>query len=84
MKIKIELDVKFFTGDGIERTKKFLTGLTNKYNVTIKYISAPKYSVEKVSENPKLTQKELTKQLTDAISKIKDGEASFKIMEEKR
>ena len=84
VKIKVELDVKFFTGDGIERTKKFLTDLTNKYNVTIKYISAPKYSVEKVSENPKFTQKELTKQLTDAISKIKDGEASFKIMEEKR
>lgn len=84
VKIKVELDLKFFTGDGIDKTKKFLTDLSNKYSVNIKYISAPKYSVEIVSENPKSAQKELVKQLTDAISSIKDGEASFKIMEEKR
>jgi len=84
VKIKVELNLKFFTGDGIDKTKKFLMDLTNKYGINVKYISAPKYSVEIESENPKLAQKELIKQLTDEISKIKDGEASFKIMEEKR
>ena len=84
IKIKAELSVKFFSGDGVDKTKSFLTNLTNKYGVNIKYISAPKYSVEIISDNPKVAQKELTKQLTDEISKIKDGEGSFKIMEEKR
>ena len=83
VKIKAELNVRFFTGDGIERTKKFLNDLINKYGVNIKYISAPKYSVEIESENPKLTQKELTKHLTSAVSSIKDGEASFKIKGER-
>jgi len=83
IKIKAELEVKFYTGDGVEKTKQFLNGLINKYGVNIKYISAPKYSVEIKSDNPKLAQKELTKQLTDAISGIKDGEANFKIMGEK-
>ena len=83
IKIKAELEVKFYTGDGVEKTKQFLNGLINKYGVNIKYISAPKYSVEIKSDNPKLAQKELTKQLTDAISDIKDGEANFRIMGEK-
>ena len=61
VKIKAELKVRFFTGDGVEKTKKFLNDLTNKYGVNIKYISAPKYSVEIESEEPKLAQKELTK-----------------------
>jgi translation initiation factor 2 subunit 1 len=83
IKIKAELEVKFYTGDGVEKTKQFLNNLINKYGVNIKYISAPKYSIEIKSDNPKLAQKELTKQLTDTISGIKDGEANFRIMGEK-
>jgi len=81
VKIKAELNLKFFTGDGIIRIKKFLNELSNKYGVNVKYISAPRYSVEIESENPKLAEKELRKWLRDAISNIKDGEASFKIGE---
>jgi translation initiation factor 2 subunit 1 len=83
VKIKAELNVRFFTGDGVDRTKKFLNDITNKYGVNIKYISAPKYSVEVETENPKITQKELTKNLKTAVSSIKDGEASFNIRGEK-
>jgi len=79
VKIKAELNVKFFTGDGIDQTKKFLNNLINKYGLNIKYISAPKYTVEVESENPKFAQKELKKQLTSAISNIKNGEANFKM-----
>ncbi len=79
VKIKAELEVKFFTGDGVEKLKQFLNNLTNKYKVNIKYISAPKYSVEIETENPKLAQKELKKRLIDAVSAVKDGEADFKI-----
>jgi len=84
VKIKAELNLKFYTDDGIEKIKEFLNNLINKYGLNIKYISAPKYSVEVESDNPKLAQKELIKQLTDAVSKIKDGEAEFKIAGEKK
>lgn len=83
IKIKAELDLKFYTGDGVERIKEFLNNLINKYGINIKYISAPKYSVEIESNNPKLAQKELVKQLTNAITNIKDGDAEFKIVGEK-
>jgi translation initiation factor 2 subunit 1 len=83
IKIKAELNVKFYTGDGVERLKEFLNNLINKYGVNIKYISAPKYSVEIETINPKLAQKELIKHLTDAITNIKDGEADFKMVGEK-
>ena len=47
-------------------------------------ISAFSESVYYDQEEWKCDDEELIKQLTDEISKIKDGEASFKIMEEKR
>jgi translation initiation factor 2 alpha subunit (eIF-2alpha) len=75
--------VKFYTGDGVEKIKEFMSNLINKYGLNIKYISAPKYSVEIESDNPKLAQKELVKQLTNAIANVKDGEAEFKIVGEK-
>jgi len=74
--------VKSYSGEGIDQIKKLLNNLTNKYRVNVNYISAPKYSVEIVSENPKLAKKELKENLTAAISGFKDGEASFKIMGE--
>jgi len=83
IKIKAELDLKFYTGDGVEKIKEFLNRLINKYGINIKYISAPKYSLEIESDNPKLAQKELIKQLTNAIANIKDGEGEFKIVGEK-
>lgn len=81
VKIKAELNLRFFSGDGIKKVKNFLNGLINKYGVTIKYISAPRYRVEIESDNPKLAGKELKKWLTDAVAKIKDGEADFKMVE---
>lgn len=84
VKIRAELNVKFYTGDGIEKIKEFMDNLINKYGLNIKYISAPKYNVEIESDNPKLAQKELIKRLTNAVSSIKDGDAEFKIIGEKR
>lgn len=82
VKIKAELEIKSYSGDGIDQIKNFLINLSNKYGVNIKYISAPKYSVEVVSENPKMTKKELKENLNTAISNLKDCEISFKIMGE--
>ena len=80
VKIKVELEIKSYSGDGIDNIKKFLKNLTNKYGINVKYISAPKYNVEIVSDNPKLAEKQLKENLTAAISEFKDGEASFKMM----
>ncbi len=83
VKIKAVIEVKFYSGDGVDKLKEFLSNLINKYGLNIKYISAPKYSVEIESDNPKLVKKEMRQQLTDAISQIKDGEANFIIEGEK-
>ena len=83
IKIKATLEVKFYTGDGVDKLKEFLSNLANKYGLNIKYISAPKYSIEIESDNPKLAKKELKQQLTDATSQIKDGEINFMIEGEK-
>jgi translation initiation factor 2 subunit 1 len=82
IKIRFELEIKSYSGDGIDDIKKFLNDLTNKYGVSINYISAPKYNVEIVSDNPKIAKKQLTENLAAAISEFKDGEVSFKIMGE--
>ena len=66
----------------MDQIKKFLNNLTNKYGLNVKYISAPKYSVEIVSEDPKTAKKKLKENLNAAISSFKDGEANFKIIGE--
>jgi len=79
VKIKAELNLTFYAGNGIERIKEFLLNLKNKYKLDVKYISAPRYIIEIETEDPKNTQKQLEKILTNEVSKVKDGEASFKI-----
>ncbi|MBS3052553.1 MAG: S1 RNA-binding domain-containing protein [Candidatus Aenigmarchaeota archaeon] len=83
VKIKAEIEMKFYTPDGIDRIKKILTDLTNKYKFNVKYISAPLYIIEVKTDNPKLAQKNLREQLTTAFAGIKDGEVAFKIIGEK-
>jgi len=84
IKIKAELDLTYYTGDGVKRVKKFLTELTNKYGLSVNYISAPKYSIETKSKDPKASQQLLRKTLTEAVATVgKEGVASFKIEGEK-
>jgi len=79
VKIKAILDLKFFTGDGIDRVKEFLNSLHDKYKWEIKYISAPRYSIEIKTNNPKQAEKKFRETLEKEVSNIKDGIASFKI-----
>lgn len=79
VKIKAILDLKFYTGDGVDRVKEFLNSLSDKYKWEVKYISAPRYSIETKTNDPKKTEKDMMGKLTQEILKIKDGEASFKI-----
>ena len=83
IKIKAELELKFYTGDGVNRIKETLKELANKYKLEIKYLSAPKYLIEIKTDNPRVAQKQLVEQLEKFGSTIKDGEFSFKIEGEK-
>lgn len=80
VEIKAELNLMFYTPDGVVRTKKFLNNLIDEHGLNIKYISAPRYSVVIESEEPKQAQKKLEKTLSEEISNIKKGEASFKML----
>jgi translation initiation factor 2 subunit 1 len=80
VKIKAEIRLKFFGPNGIERVKQVLLDIKNKYNLNIKYVSAPRYLVELKTNNPKFVQKELTRILSEELAKIKDGEAEFEIL----
>ena len=77
--IKGILELKFFTGNGIDGIKEFLNNLHNKYKWEIKYISAPRYSIEIKTNNPKQAEKELKEKIEKEIVNIKNGEAHFKI-----
>ncbi|MCS7135272.1 MAG: S1 RNA-binding domain-containing protein [Candidatus Aenigmarchaeota archaeon] len=79
-RIKAEIRLKFFGPNGIKRIKEVLTNIKNKYNLDIKYVSAPKYLVVLKTNNPKSATKELSNILSEELSKIKDGEAEFEII----
>lgn len=81
--IKATLNLRFYSEDGIERIKNVLNELTDKYKLNVKYISAPLYGIEVKTQDPRATTKRLKEQLTEIISRIKDGEGSFVIKGEK-
>ncbi|MEM5799048.1 MAG: S1 RNA-binding domain-containing protein [Candidatus Aenigmatarchaeota archaeon] len=80
VEIKAEIRLKFFTPNGIEKIRQLLLEIKNKYNLNIKYVSAPKYLIELKTNNPKQAQKELGKILSEELGKIKDGESEFEII----
>ena len=81
IKIKAILNIRFFTGDGIDKIKQFLQNLNKKYKMQIKYISAPKYEISIETDNPKVMQRQLENQLNSEIKNIKNGEANYEIKE---
>ncbi len=65
--LKVELELKSYAEDGVERIKKVLTSL-DVNGLEISYISAPKYRLELKTSDPKTAEKILREKL-DAISK---------------
>ena len=84
VEIKVILELKFYTSDGINRIKEFLIGLRDKYKWEIRYISAPRYIIQFKSKNPKQDEKIVREILENEVSKIKDGLASFTIGGDKK
>jgi translation initiation factor 2 subunit 1 len=80
--IKVDLELKSYASDGVDRIKKALIELGKKSNYTIKYISAPRYMIEIRTKNPKNTQKKMKEDLDEFISNIKnlEIEGSYKFV----
>lgn len=80
--IRVELELKTYANDGIEKIKDALKDLKKNIGVEIKYISAPKYRIELKTTDPKEDERRLTVELELAVKRIKqaDGEGSFRFI----
>lgn len=82
VRIKAELKLTSFAGDGIIRIKKLLKGFEKRSKSSVKYISAPRYSVELTTTEPKLAERKLREELEKLIKEAKsmEVEAEFKFV----
>ena len=69
-KFVAEIELRCFEGDGVERIKKVLSSLSKKFNVEIKYISAPKYMLVLKHKDPKKGEK-----ILEEIKKLGEKQA---------
>lgn len=82
VKLKADVNVKIFSGDGIEKIKQVLSELERDTGATVKYISAPKYRVELKTNDPKADEKKLVEALEKIVKRVKElkGEGSYKLV----
>lgn len=73
VEIKGTLELKCFNPDGIETIKKILSDAKKRYEINIKYISAPKYSLSFKTKDAKLGERKL-REAADEI--IKSGKTA--------
>lgn len=80
--LKAVLNLSSTAPDGVKTVKKVLSNLEKTASVNVKYISAPKYSVDIKSKNPKEAEKRLKEGLEGAINEIKaaGGDGSYKLV----
>ncbi len=71
--LKVELELKSYAEDGIDRIKKTLSGLDIP-NLEIAYISAPKYRLELKTVDPKMVEKNLREKLDAIVAASKSSE----------
>ncbi len=79
--LKAELELKSYSGSGINDIKKLLSDLQNS-GANVRYISAPKYRIELKTKDPKHDEKKLRENLESALKTIKQlhGEGSYKFV----
>ena len=71
IELKVDLELKSYAGDGIEKIKKLLDGIEIP-GISVKYISTPKYLIELKTKNPKQDEKKLTKELEKLVEQAKE------------
>jgi len=81
VEIKGTIELKCFKSDGIEIIKKILSDAKEKYEINIKYISAPKYSLSFKTKDAKLGERKLREAADEIIKNGKTAgcEGNFKV-----
>ena len=74
--LKAELDLKSYEGDGITRVKDVLAQI-QKSGMKVHYISAPKYTVEMRTKDPKTDEKRMRDRLDEVASAAKEKKIEF-------
>lgn len=74
--LKVDLDLKSFEGDGVERVKETL-GKLQKSGMKVMYISAPKYLVEMKTKDPRNDEKKIRDLLESIVSNSKQMKIDF-------
>ena len=69
--LKVDIDAKSYDSNGLEKVKSVFSEL-KKDNISIRYISAPKYRVELKTINPKSDEKKLKNILESVMKKAKE------------
>lgn len=79
--IKGVLNLKCLKPNGIEIIKNILTEAEKKYDIEIKYLSAPNYSLSIKTKNAKMGEKTITEASEEIIKNMEKlgGEGSFKV-----
>jgi len=79
--IKGTLELRCYKPDGVEIIKKILKDAKKKYELDIKYISAPRYSIALRTKDAKGGEKKIKEASEEIIKNIKmsDGEGIFKV-----
>lgn len=81
IEIRGTVELNCFKPDGIEIIKKVLKDSKEKYSVSIRYVSAPKYSLSIKTKDAKLGEKTIKEASEYIIKNMKSlgGEGSFKV-----
>ena len=74
--LKADVDLKSYEGDGIERVKGMLSEL-QKTGMEVSYISAPRYTVEMRTKDPKNDEKKMRDRLDVLAAKSKQMKVEF-------
>ncbi len=70
--IKVNLELKCYEGNGINKIKESLSELEKISQGSIKYISAPRYRLELKTKNPKDSEKKLKEVLENFMNSLKN------------
>lgn len=74
--LKVELDIRSYEGDGIDRVKSVISAL-KKSGLGISYISAPKYVAEVKTKDPKAEEKKMRERLDVFVESSRSEKVEF-------
>jgi translation initiation factor 2 subunit 1 len=80
--LKVELELKSYAPDGIEKIKDVLQSLSKDTGASVRYISAPKYRIELPTKDPKTDEKKMKEVLETVMRQVKqiEGEGNYRFI----